>query len=114
MTFDNVITDGLDSLVESIEIQSTFGPPITIRDPFRKTPATGPIVTAPGPGQKLPGFDVARMLKPKVLIKLRDGSVQPFAPYGEPGPSRWPWVTVGLVAGLSVLVYRAFFRRCGR
>ena len=35
-----------------------------------------------------------------MIVHMRDGSTKAFAPYGEPGDSKWPWLLLAL--GLSV------------
>lgn len=94
----------LDSAVRAIKVDSTIGPPIYIPSPFRRDAETS--VTGSPTGTKPPtsipgkGFDVARILKPKITFEMREGwgRNRAFAPYGDPGPSRWSYVLLGLVA----------------
>jgi len=113
----DLLTDTLNATVESIEVQTTFGPPIFIRDPFRKSPSAVPAAggeAQPGSGPAPSGLDPMRLLKPKVILTMRGGGTNEFAPYGEPGASRWPWLAVGVTAGLGALIYKAFFAKCRR
>src|SRR5574340_83076 len=92
----------LDRAVSAIKVDSTFGPPIYIPDPFRKE-AENAAAGGPAPTTiEGKGFDVARILKPKITFEMRSGwgSNRSFAPYGDPGPSQWGWVL-----GLGALVF---------
>lgn len=97
----------LDSAVRAIKIDSTYGPPIYIPSPFRKdaeTSVTGaPAGTAPTSIQGK-GFDIGRIMKPKITFEMRQGwgRNRAFAPYGDPGPSRWG-VTLAITVGLLML-----------
>ena len=96
----------LDSAVKAIRVESTLGPPIYIPQPFRKEAqdAAGGTMPTTIPGQ---GFDVARIFKPKITFEMRSGwgRNRSFAPYGNPGPSKWGFVVIGLIATLALAGY---------
>jgi hypothetical protein len=85
----------LDSLVKQIIIQSEFGPDIVIDQPFSGSPS------ASG------GSVIMGVLKPQITIVTSLGN-QAVAPWGAPGPTKWPFVEIGLmlalVAGFGFLV----------
>lgn len=97
----------LDRAVAAVKVDSTFGPPIYIPSPFRKESQAagegGPAPTAI-PGK---GFDVARMLKPKITFEMRSGwgRNRSFAPYGDPGTNYWGVV---LAVGLGVVLLAGY------
>lgn len=78
----------LNDLVAEIKIESAYLPTIDLKDPF-----------APG-SQPGAGHWVLSALKPKVTIVPRVAAIDPItaAPFGEPGPTHWPYVRVGLLA----------------
>ena len=112
----NFLTDYLADQVDSLEIQSAWGPTIFVPKPFSKD-ATAPAATPGTPGgadtgaPRGTGFDVARFLKPKVIVHLTNGEDPTFTPYGEPGDSKWPFVVVAASFGFAYLLMRAF-RKC--
>jgi len=79
--------------IRRVEVATAYGPPIVLDDPF-----------APGPPNP-----ALQRLRPKISIYTR-GQRTPIviAPYGKPGPSRWPDIERGLkilglgLAGLGV------------
>ena len=73
----------LDSLVAGVQIDTTWGPPVVIADPF------SPVPTPSGPGA---------FLKPKITFQFRDGSSQAITPYGDPGETKWPFLLTALAA----------------
>lgn len=89
------LQDTLAELVTGLTIETAWTPPLSIADPLK-----------PGPPSP-----IMRALKPKVTVTLQ-GASQPmvFAPYGDPGPSRWPLIKVALIvlgaAGVGYLVSR--------
>lgn len=107
------LTDLLDPYVARIQVQTTIGPDILIDDPFRAQSA-GAAGAAPPIGGT-PTFDLARLLKPKMLIYDRSGGAPvSFTPYGDPGESLWPFVVVGLgllIGGLAYGTWRGMRRR---
>jgi hypothetical protein len=96
----------LDPLIARIEVQTAWGPTLSVDDPFKSggpaaTPAAGAAASKSGGG-----FDVARFMRPKFLIYDRSGDdPAEFAPYGEPGETAWPYVVVGLGLLIGVLSY---------
>lgn len=97
----------LDRAVGAIKVDSTFGPPLYIPSPFRResqAAAEGGPAPVSIPGK---GFDVARMLKPKITFEMRSGwgRNRSFAPYGDPGPNYWGAV---LAVGLGVSLLAAY------
>jgi hypothetical protein len=104
--------DFLDRAVAAIKVDSTFGPPIYLPSPFRKeaevSPAPGaPGTAAPSTAVKGKGFDVGRMLKPKITFEMRDGwgKDRSFAPYGDPGPSKWGYIVGGIIGIILLASY---------
>ena len=103
--FGSLVTDMLDSAVGAIRIESTYGPPVYIPDPFSpaaQAAAAGGPAPVVVPGQ---GFDVARMLKPKVTFEMRSGDPVVYAPYGDPGASHWGVV---LAIGLGIVLLAGY------
>lgn len=87
------------NLVKKATIESEYLPTIQLNDPFR-----------PGPPNPL-----LQALKPRITLEVA-GSSRPIviAPYGNPGPSKWPLIRAGLVASGLVLLglgVRALMRR---
>ncbi len=74
----------LDQIVGSITIQTAWGPDLVIDAPFSDTPGAASGMLA--------------VLKPQITVGYRTGGSQTFAPYGAPGPTRWPWVEAGVLA----------------
>lgn len=72
------MASALDSLVKQIRIDTEYGPPIIIDRPFSPDAAAGP--------------SPLKWLKPKITITSNLDAVNPIvsAPWGEPGPTRWP------------------------
>jgi hypothetical protein len=87
--------DFLDQLVSGILVETAYGPPIYLADPFRPTP----------PGAISP----VSYLKPKVTIFLKTGNPVVTAPYGDPGETRWPYIQLG-IAALSLAVLYVIFK----
>lgn len=89
------------SLVTKATIESAYLPPIVIDKPF-----------APG-GEPNP---LLKALRPRITVELASGSIAPvvIAPYGDPGPSKWPMVRTGLLIGGAItlgLILRHLARR---
>lgn len=109
LDFETLGLSTLDRAVKAIKVETTWGPPIYIPSPFKRSAqdaaasgsATGPATSIPGKG-----FDVARLLRPKVTLEMASGWGKDlsFAPYGAPGPSRWGIVALGGVAILLLAV----------
>lgn len=92
----------LDSLIGQIRIDTEYGPPIIINHPFEPDAAASP--------------SPLKWLKPKITITPKYSIINPIrsAPWGNPGPTKWPQVQIGLVVagalGLGLLgygIYRA-------
>jgi hypothetical protein len=66
----------LRSAVKTLEVKTAYGPPIRVDYPF----ADGP----PNP--------YLEKLQPQVKLTLANGQVVDMAPYGEPGPTKWPQI----------------------
>lgn len=84
------------SAIQKIDIQTTYGPPITVTKPFE-----------PGPPNPY-----LQALKPEITLTFITGKQTKMSPYGSPGPSQWPkiqayakWtgIAVGAVAGTWLL-----------
>ncbi len=104
LDFESLGLDFLDKAVGAIRVDTTFGPPIYIPNPFRKEAEAA----AAGGAQPVnQGFDVARMLKPKITFEMRKGwgGNRAFAPYGDPGPSKWGFVITGVFLTLALAAY---------
>lgn len=90
----SALTDQLQAWITGLTVETAWTPPVVIRDPFKPG--------APSPLMKL--------LRPRVTFELAGGKVKPLviAPYGDPGPTRWPLVLAGgaLVLGLVVYLVR--------
>lgn len=84
----------LASVVKGVRIETAFTPAFEASDPFAESP--------PSPVASLAG----QLLRPKVTLLLAGGSTYPIAPYGDPGPSKWPIVqAVLIVVGLGLAGY---------
>jgi hypothetical protein len=68
--------------ITRIDVKTAYGPPLTVADPF-----------APGPPNPY-----LQALKPEVTVWLGDQPVK-MAPYGKPGPSKWPWIQGAAILG---------------
>lgn len=99
----SVVSDILNSAVGRVEIRTAFGPTLSLDHPF-----------APSS----PGDDSAftKLMQPVLSIypTATAATVDPnplvYAPYGDPGESKWPF----LVAGVGLLVGWLAFRAFGR
>lgn len=88
----------LDSLVSGLRIDTAWGPPIVMQDPFASGPPTATSETL-------------SVLKPKITVTLRIGGDQVFEPYGDPGDSMWPYLINGSILALvGVLGAAALWR----
>jgi hypothetical protein len=95
--------DDLASQVTRLRVESSYLPPLDLANPFQ-----------PGPPNPY-----LQRLRPKVTLEIAGGAVRPIvlAPYGDPGPSRWPAVRGALAFGavaLGALVVAAFVRKLRR
>lgn len=92
------VDEVLRPLITRIRVESAYGPPIQIDDPFG--PSTGKVDRA------------VAVLKPKVIFDTPGGPIV-IAPAGEPGPTRWPLVKGGVlvlgtfgILGIAILAAR--------
>ena len=102
MALFDVIGSELPKWVTGVRVDTEWLPPIIIADPFATTP--GPV--APNP--------VLSVLKPRLTFEIKGGALNPLrtAPYGEPGPTRWPQLKTGLtIAGVAALLLLVAARR---
>lgn len=78
----------LSAYVKSITVESKYSPRIQLDNPF-----------APGPPNPL-----LQAVKPQITLTLADGLGGPvvIAPYGSPGPSKWPLIKIGGVVVLGI------------
>lgn len=90
----------LDTLVSGILVETAWGPPIFIPDPFR--PAA--------PGEVSAGDFTGQILKPKITVTFRTGDTYVSKPYGDPGPSKWGYIQIG-AALLSLGVLYVIFAK---
>ena len=90
MRFDGLIDNALRSQVRRIKVETAYGPPIVLDEPF--TPSA-------------PSW-LMKTLRPKITLHLRDVS-DPIviAPHGAPGATAWPWVSVVGLATLGLAAY---------
>lgn len=88
----------MSKLIAQIRIDTEYGPPIVLDDPF------GANAAASGPSP-------LKWLKPRVTIVPAVQGINPIVsqPWGPPGPTKWPQVQAGLVIagalGLGFLAY---------
>ena len=99
----SLITEVLNQYVGKVEVRTAYGPTITIDDPFSSSPSTG-------------DSELSKLLKPSIDIYSRTSggiSADPtsFAPYGDPGQTKWPFLVAGLGFVVGWLTFRAFGRR---
>lgn len=79
-------------MISRIDVETAYGPPIIINDPFKPGPPN-PYLSA---------------LKPRVTLTIADQKVD-IAPYGAPGPTKWPIIATGAaVAGVLVGVWGVY------
>ena len=83
--------------VDSIRIDTAYGPPIVMDHPFE--PGSQP-------------SEIGLILKPKITISAAGNEVT-FTPYGEPGETKWPYVQAAAVFGVAAfgILLVQFFRR---
>lgn len=89
--------DLLRQLVTGVTVETAYLPTIELQDPFK-----------PGPPNPL-----LQLLRPRVTLQVAGKPVR-YAPYGEPGATRWPMVQTGLILGagaLALLLLAAVTRR---
>lgn len=62
---------------------------------------------SPGPAGAPPGIGgkVTAALKPRVTLTLNGQVLARVAPYGEPAPSQWPKVKIGLMVATALAVF---------
>lgn len=91
----------LDSLVTGIAVETAWLPTIVVRDPFSG-------VVSPGASSW-----VLEWLRPRVSIELAGVPAGAVAPWGDPGPTRWPLVQTALIvaAGTVALLTLALLVR---
>jgi hypothetical protein len=89
----DTVMSTLNSAVKAIRIESAWGPKTRITDPFSPSP--------PGQTSVLGPF-----LKPKITLEMKSGwgGNRSIAPYGDPGPSKFPFLVAGVIA-LAALAY---------
>ncbi len=97
------MSNELANLISQIRIDTEYGPPIILDQPF-------------SPSATASGASPLAWLKPRITITPSLRGIGPItsAPWGDPGPTKWPQVQLGLVVagalGLSLLgygIYRA-------
>ncbi|MFA6118112.1 MAG: hypothetical protein WC729_29265 [Sphingomonas sp.] len=86
-----------EGLIESIEIHTRWLPPILIDKPLVESN-----------GVPSPADAFAKAFKPKVIVRVKGIPSIEYAPAGEPGPTRWPYVRAGLVVGGIGFAYLIF------
>jgi len=92
-------TEALDAVVSRIEVRSAWAPTITIDRPF--SPST--------PGGA--GDTIGKLMRPEIVVFDSTGAVViERAPFGTPGPSRWPIVAALAILGGAVVLGLALRR----
>lgn len=76
--------------ISRVEVDTAYGPSIKLDDPF-----------APGPPNPY-----MQRLQPRIRLYWRGEGVEPLkiAPYGDPGPTKWPLVQAALVGAGFIVV----------
>lgn len=93
------IQDTLNELVQKIEVHTTLGPNLVIDEPFK-------------PGESAVPSAAMKILKPSVFVYQRGGGdLLKFAPYGDPGITKWPFLIFGIGGLIGWLGWRAFGRK---
>lgn len=82
--------DLLSNLITNIRVDTVWGPPIVLDQPFAASPEPNPFLS---------------LMKPKITVGVAGGSPLTIAPYGEPGDSKWPFVELFMAAGALALLY---------
>lgn len=81
----------LNNLVAQVSIRSEYGPNVVIDQPFSGAPSSGG------------GSLLLRILKPEITITPGYGlAPQTVAPWGTPGPTKWPFVEMGLIVAAAL------------
>lgn len=82
------MANNLGNLVRQIRIDTAYGPPIVLDQPF------SPAAQAGGPS-------ALKWLKPRITIVPNIDGMDPIVsePWGAPGPTRWPQVQLAMVLG---------------
>lgn len=91
------------AIISRMTIESELGPTVHVEDPL------GANQTEPGLGSRVMSF-----IKPRITLETALGPTV-MAPWGEPGPTKWPKVQVGLAVGTLVVAWlatRAVLCRC--
>lgn|SRR5512147_490091 len=89
------VLDLLNTAVERIQLDTAWGPPVVLDEPF-----------APGEPNAPPSL-FERVMKPALRIYARGGG-EPItvAPAGDPGASKWPLVSIGLGFVGAMILWR--------
>lgn len=82
------LADDMLRLVEKVTIETEYGPTIELNQPFAPNAAPSALLS---------------MLKPRITFDVGGKKIS-MAPYGDPGPTKWPFVKIALLAlvGLAV------------
>lgn len=85
------LMDLLNKTVTKVTIETAYTPRIEIDQPFQSGGEPSPLLKA---------------LRPKVTMEVMGGAKSPVViqPYGDPGPTRWPQIQAGLLAGGALLL----------
>lgn len=88
------ILDDVLSQVSSVTVETAFTPPIVLNDPFKKSETPSPLM---------------QMVKPRVTLKFkRYFHPAVMNPYGNPEPSKWPLVQMGVMTTVILLAFGLF------
>lgn len=82
----------LRETVQHIDVQTAYGPDISVDDPFKPAEGRNPLML---------------LLKPKVTFWIA-GQPVTMAPWGEPPPTKWGTIQVGLLAVGLLAAYGAY------
>lgn len=98
----NAISNPTDSL-EWVRVETAYTPVAQLEKPLVSRPAEG----------GTPSDGVMRHIRPKITLKFKGLKPIVAHPWGEPGPSKWPYIaTVGSL-GLGALGYAVSRRLFG-
>lgn len=85
---DTALEDEIRKRFKSITIESAYGPTIVLDDPLKKGP--------PNP--------FLEKLQPKITVNVKGAKPIVLAPYGTPGPTKWPMIKNGTLLGGALLL----------
>lgn len=98
-TLAGTLANSLLQGITKVTVETAYLPKVELNDPF-----------APGPPSPL-----ISLLKPKITVEVSNMEPIVMAPYGEPGPTKFPIVMLVFAAGTVALAFVAwrFLKRKG-